>query len=63
MYEYNRVSYEAHERARRREHEAAGERYARFARAESRRHRLSKLAEALKYLRLYHQRDQLARET
>jgi hypothetical protein len=51
MHEYNRISYEAHDRARRREREAAAERIARHARASRRRRRLSILGTALRHLR------------
>jgi len=55
MYEYNRISFEARERRRRREHEANAERTARACRASIRR-RLPRLTRALRHLPLHRER-------
>jgi hypothetical protein len=61
MYDYNRIGHEAHERAQRRQHEAAAERIAQQARASRRRRRRLILAPALRYLHL-HRRGSLEAE-
>jgi hypothetical protein len=55
MYDYNRISYEGHERAQRRQSEAAAERLAHDARATRQRRRMVILAPALRYLHLHRQ--------
>jgi hypothetical protein len=50
MYEYSRITYEALDRAQRREREAAAERIARHARASRPRHRLPMPGAALRHL-------------
>ena len=54
MYDYNRISYEGHERARRRQSEAAAERLAHHARASRQRRRMV-MAPALRYLNPHRQ--------
>ena len=54
MYDYNRISYEGHERARRRQSEAAAERLAHH-RASRQRRRMVMLAPALRYLNPHRQ--------
>jgi hypothetical protein len=56
MHQYNRITYETHDRARRREREAAAERIARHARASRRRRRVRILGAALG-LRPHQQRN------
>jgi hypothetical protein len=51
MYEYTRISYEVHERRRRREREAIAERAVRGVHASRRRRRRTRLSDALHYLR------------
>jgi hypothetical protein len=62
VYDYNSISYEARERSRSREHEAAHERIARHARAARTSRRRLKLIDALQ-LRLHLHRDRLASES
>jgi hypothetical protein len=50
MHDYNRISYEAHERQQRREREAVAERVARNARASRHKRHLPLLGPAFRYL-------------